>query len=52
MANPGDIVRSEFGVVYEVMEYNHATDCYRIHLFGENNNSGIWIGPTALTAGI
>lgn len=43
MAKPGDIVRSEFGVVYEVMEYNHVTNCYRIHLIGDDNNYNIWI---------
>lgn len=48
MAKPGDIVRSKFGVVYEVMEYSHATNCYRIHLIGENNNSGIWIEASGI----
>ena len=43
MAKPGDIVRTKFGVAYDVMEYNHLSDQYKLHIIGESHKQGEWI---------
>jgi len=42
-AKPGDIVRNKFGVVFDVMEYNHLSDQYKLHIIGESSMHGEWI---------
>lgn len=43
MAKPGDIVRNKFGLVYDVMEYNHLTNQYKLHIIGESYKHTEWI---------